>query len=247
MVKAASKFYEFGPFRIDPVRRILFRDNEPVQLTPKAFDIMLVLIGSDGQVLNKDELMRAVWPDTVVEENNLTRNISALRKALGESPGEHRYVVTIPGRGYQFVADLRELGNASDAVLMARHTRSRIIIEEEDEEEVNDRQSLALRSPIADSASASRATEYEALARRAGGEIRPYRRGAVIALGVVLVAGIVFWALRLIVQVRSGSKTPPVPMKLEISNITHTGNAGDAAISSDGKYIAYRLIEAGRQ
>jgi TolB-like protein/DNA-binding winged helix-turn-helix (wHTH) protein/Tfp pilus assembly protein PilF len=99
--------YDFGPFRVDRPRRLLLRGGEPVRLTAKAFDILLLLIEERGRLVSKDELMRRVWPDAVVEENNLTVNISALRKALGESPGERRCVATVPGRGYQFVAEVR--------------------------------------------------------------------------------------------------------------------------------------------
>ena len=109
MGKPARLFYEFSPFRLDPLKRLLLRNGEVVALTPKAFDILLALIQKNGEVLGKEELMKAVWPDAVVEENNLTRNISALRKALGERPDEHRYVVTIPGRGYQFVGEIEDL------------------------------------------------------------------------------------------------------------------------------------------
>ena len=105
-----TRIYEFGPFRVDELRRILLRDEKPVRLSAKAFEILLVLLEEKGRLVEKDELMRRVWPDSVVEENNLTVNMSALRKALTESPGEHRYVVTVPGRGYQFVADVRQLG-----------------------------------------------------------------------------------------------------------------------------------------
>ena len=99
-------FYEFGKFRLDPAKRRLLRDGEPVRLTPKAFDTLLILVQSSGRTLEKDDLMQLVWPDAVVEENNLNQNISALRRALGESPGEHRFIVTEPGRGYRFVADV---------------------------------------------------------------------------------------------------------------------------------------------
>lgn len=109
MSKPARQVYEFGAFRVDPLKRLLLRDGAVVSLTPKAFDILLVLIRNSGEVQDKEELMRAVWPDTVVEENNLTRNISSLRKALGEQPDKHQYVVTIPGRGYCFVAQVTEL------------------------------------------------------------------------------------------------------------------------------------------
>ena len=102
------RIYEFGPFRVDALRRLLLREGNQVRLPAKAFEILLVLLEEKGQLVEKDELMRRVWPDAVVEENNLTVNMSALRKSLGESPREHRYLVTVPGRGYQFVADVRE-------------------------------------------------------------------------------------------------------------------------------------------
>src|SRR5215211_547697 len=98
-----NTFYEFGPFRMDPKSRVLLLEDAQVPLTPKAFETLLVLVENNGRVMSKDELMEALWPDSFVEEANLTVNISALRKALGESPNEHRYVVTIPGRGYRFV------------------------------------------------------------------------------------------------------------------------------------------------
>ena len=99
--------YQFGPFTLDSVRRVLFKDERPVPLTPKAFDVLLALIEHRGEVLDKERLMQRVWPDQAVEEGNLTVNMSALRKALGERAGEHRYVVTIPGRGYKFAPPVR--------------------------------------------------------------------------------------------------------------------------------------------
>lgn len=101
--------YEFGPFRLNPQKRILLRQGELVALTPKAFEILLALVESRGEVLVKEELMQDIWPDTIVEEGNLNRNISTLRKVLGESPNDHRYIVTVPGRGYQFVAEVRDV------------------------------------------------------------------------------------------------------------------------------------------
>ena len=104
--------YEFGPFRVDVHRRLLLREGRQLRLPAKAFEILLVLLEEPGRVVGKDELLQRVWPDAVVEENNLTVNVSALRKSLGESPQEHRYLLTIPGRGYQFVADVRQSAGA---------------------------------------------------------------------------------------------------------------------------------------
>ncbi len=101
--------YEFDAFKVDPVRRRLLRDGSVVPLTPKAFSILLVLIENHGGVVEKEELIRAVWGDSYVTEANLTQNVSSLRKALGERANDHRFVVTIPGRGYSFVSDVAEV------------------------------------------------------------------------------------------------------------------------------------------
>ncbi|MBA3355568.1 MAG: winged helix-turn-helix domain-containing protein [Pyrinomonadaceae bacterium] len=113
----AKHFYEFEDFRVDVGRRLLLHAGDVVTLTPRTLNMLLVLIQHRGTVLSKDELMKDLWSDTVVEENNLTVIISALRKALHEKPQEHRYIVTIPGRGYSFVAEVREiLGDSNDQV-----------------------------------------------------------------------------------------------------------------------------------
>jgi TolB-like protein/DNA-binding winged helix-turn-helix (wHTH) protein/Flp pilus assembly protein TadD len=106
--------YQFGPFRLDPAERMLYRDGEVVPLTAKVFDILLVFVENSGRTLEKEEAMEQVWPGQFVEEGNLTRNISTLRKVLGESPDDHRYIVTIPGRGYRFVAEVREVTDEAE-------------------------------------------------------------------------------------------------------------------------------------
>jgi DNA-binding winged helix-turn-helix (wHTH) protein/TolB-like protein len=111
--RAERSLYEFGGFRVDPVRRRLLRSQEQVPLTPKAFSILLILLERRGGVVEKEELIQAVWPDTYVTEANLTQNISSLRKALGERANDHHYVVTVPGRGYSFVADVIEIPRES--------------------------------------------------------------------------------------------------------------------------------------
>ena len=105
-----SRFYEFGPFRLDTVERLLLRGNTPVTLTPKVFDILLMLVRNSGRALEKEVFMREIWPDSFVEEGNLNRNISTLRKALGDGQAGQRFIETIPKRGYRFVASVREIG-----------------------------------------------------------------------------------------------------------------------------------------
>src|SRR5438874_6289133 len=110
----SAHVYEFGEFRLDAGRRFLLgRNGSPIPSTPKAFDTLVYLVQHAGGVLDKDELMHAIWPDTVVEENNLNQNISLLRRVLGESPAEHRYIATVPGRGYRFVAPVTQAATGS--------------------------------------------------------------------------------------------------------------------------------------
>jgi len=101
--------YEFGEYRLDAVERLLLRGDQPIPLTPKAFDTLLVLVKHSGHLLGKDVLMKEVWSDAFVEEANLARNVWTLRRALGEDEGEHRYIETVPKIGYRFVAPVREL------------------------------------------------------------------------------------------------------------------------------------------
>jgi TolB-like protein/Tfp pilus assembly protein PilF len=124
----AKHAYEFGPFRLDTAERLLLRDGKPVQLTPKAYEMLLALVERSGHIIEKDELLKEVWPDQFVEEGNLTQHVFALRKALGESVGGTQYIETVPRRGYRFIADVR----MGDAEVVERHARTRVVIERED-------------------------------------------------------------------------------------------------------------------
>src|SRR5690349_429156 len=109
--------YEFGDFRLDAAQRLLLLKSgaRALPLTSRAFDTLLYLVEHPGQLLSKATLMKAVWPDVVVEENSLNQNISLLRRVLGESPGEYRFIVTVPGRGYRFVAEVRTISESTEA------------------------------------------------------------------------------------------------------------------------------------
>src|SRR6516165_3994208 len=108
--QSTPELYEFGPFRLEPSEHKLSRNNEPVVLTPKAFDTLVILVRNSGHLLEKDELIRTLWPDSFVEEGNLSNNVFVLRKALGE---DHQYIETIPKRGYRFVGAVRQLPSPS--------------------------------------------------------------------------------------------------------------------------------------
>ncbi len=123
-------FYEFGGFRIDRNDRLLLRGSEVIPLTPKALDLLLTLVENNGHVLSKDELMREVWPDSFVEEANLSHHIFTLRKALGEDKNGAKFIETLPRRGYRFVASVTEIDDASNDLVLTEHTRSHIVVEE---------------------------------------------------------------------------------------------------------------------
>lgn len=118
----SGRQYEFGPFRLDAGGRLLFRDGERLALTPKAVELLVVLVEAQGNPVGKEDLLKKVWPDTIVEEGSLTSHVSLLRKALGDSDGQ-QFIETIPKRGYRFVGQVKaaaeETRRAADRVMLA--------------------------------------------------------------------------------------------------------------------------------
>jgi TolB-like protein/DNA-binding winged helix-turn-helix (wHTH) protein len=109
MQTPVANLYEFGEFQLETGKRLLRRlDGTPVPLTSRVFDTLLYMVRHHDAVLDKERIMEAVWPDSIVEENNLAQAISKLRQVFGETPGSHSYIVTVPGRGYRFVAEVNE-------------------------------------------------------------------------------------------------------------------------------------------
>jgi TolB-like protein len=118
--------YEFGDFSLDVGRRVLQLKaaGRALPLTAKAFEMLVYLVEHPGELLDKSHLLKALWPNTVVEENNLNQNISLLRRVLGECPGEYRFIVTVPGRGYRFIADVRTVKEAATCPAVSAAPRS---------------------------------------------------------------------------------------------------------------------------
>jgi DNA-binding winged helix-turn-helix (wHTH) protein/TolB-like protein len=130
MAMENKRFYEFGPFRIDPEEHQLLRGEEPVPLTPKAFETLMILVRSSERVVPKDDLMKSLWPDSFVEEANLSQNIFILRKALGETAQNARYVMTVPGRGYRFAQKVREVSDGEASLLVQSQSIHTVAIAE---------------------------------------------------------------------------------------------------------------------
>src|SRR5215469_445513 len=133
-LRESGHLYEFGAFRLDPAERVFARNGERIPLSPKAFDTLVLLVENSGRVLTKEHLIRTLWPDSFVEENNLTQHISALRRALEKEPGE--YIETVPKLGYRFVCHVREiaedpstmLGTRETEVVVSRRTQTHIVL-----------------------------------------------------------------------------------------------------------------------
>jgi len=144
-----KQIYEFGPYRLDPAERLLLRDGEVVPLQPKVFDLLLALVARHGHLLEKDELMNAVWPNTFVSEANLANNISILRKTLSEDG--QQFIETAPKRGYRFVAAVRELNNGSNQPDIINNSQSPTIAAEKEEmvTALTMRQSIPISEPPA--------------------------------------------------------------------------------------------------
>jgi len=134
MGRQARQFHEFRAFRIDVAERLLLRNGESVPLTPKAFDLLLVLVENRGHLLEKDELMQRLWPNTFVEEANLSNNISLLRKVLGDETG-HSYIETVPRRGYRFVAEVAEPADAPAELIVGERSTATVTPEEQSTQE----------------------------------------------------------------------------------------------------------------
>lgn len=177
--------YEFDSFRLIPAERQLLRDNQPVSLTPKAFDTLVILVHNSGHALKKEDLLKQVWPDSFVEESNLNHNISVLRKALGDANG-NGYVETVRGFGFRFNADVRTIPESSK-VLVHRRTRTQVVYKEEETQ--------SQRTSIIEAQTSSR---------------RPYAVAAVILLVVIGGSAVGYFGFIRPAQMRNASASAPV-------------------------------------
>jgi Tol biopolymer transport system component/DNA-binding winged helix-turn-helix (wHTH) protein len=206
----------FADFEIDTSHRLLRRDGEPVALNAKAFDVLEFLAQNAGRVVTKNEILDAVWENQFVEEANLKVQISALRKVLGEQKNEHRFLVTLPGKGYKFVGEIR---NGSHEIVLERHEISHVVVEQETE--VTD-------TPDVAAAGAQRS--------------KWFARSAAVA-GILLIAfgGYSAWN-RSSANAREIVSAEP---DAKIKRLTNRGRVNRAVISPNGEFFAYTEVEKG--
>jgi eukaryotic-like serine/threonine-protein kinase len=237
MTPETNHLYQFGPFTLDAEKRLLVGDEKVVALTPRAFDILLALVQNRGSVLEKDELMKLVWPDSFVEEANLSVNISALRKALGEKPNEHRYIVTIPGRGYRFVAVTREVKNTDNRLAPAEHANvGAAALDKRGQQDRTEKASLGRDSTVDSIPSEADQGMSKPITTT---KPNPKSRFAiVIGLGMLVTAalGAAWWMTR-----SRAPANPPVLKRLTWDS----GLTTDPALSPDGRLLAYASDRGG--
>jgi len=131
MLNHPHRLYEFGPFRLNVSERLLMKNEQPVALPPKVFEMLVILIQKHGHLVEKDELLKEVWPNSFVEESSLSRNIYLLRKALDESPDKPAYIETVPRHGYRFIADVNEVDNGDAAPVRQQEPGALLPVEDE--------------------------------------------------------------------------------------------------------------------
>lgn len=188
MSNGVKRLYEFGPFRIDSARRQLLRDGVVIALTSKAFDLLLVLVEHGGQMVSKDDLIKTVWPDTIVVEANLTQQISMVRKALGPALQDHRYIVTHPGRGYSFAEPVSVVSQACQEVLRKENAPALVDAEQL---ETGDDAAPSMLEPSTMDAGRTGALDYISSPPEDSGRTgRSWRAAAAVVVVILTVAAI---------------------------------------------------------
>jgi DNA-binding winged helix-turn-helix (wHTH) protein/Tol biopolymer transport system component len=209
-----ENFY-FDEFELDAPKRRLLRDGEPVRLNPKAFDLLLVLVENSGRLLTKDDLFQLVWPDRVVEESNLSVYMAQIRKALGETAKQPRYITTVSGEGYRFVADVHE--GRYETEISERRTFARIVVEEEED----DIQEIASVAP-----------------QRVGFGKWPIA----VAAGMLAIIAVAVGGYYLIKIPDTAPSTPA--QKADIRRLTTSGKVSAIAAANDGRFLVLAQKES---
>jgi Tol biopolymer transport system component/DNA-binding winged helix-turn-helix (wHTH) protein len=244
MEGTVSRGFTFEGFEIDAEKRLLLKGGEIVPLQSKAFDLLTILVSNHGKVLSKSELLDTVWEGQFVEENNLTVHITSLRKALGESKKEHRFIATVPGKGYRFVADVQPvvvMESAATAnldqplvaqnakIIVETHKFERFVIEEEIESNVTAEPEKAIAAEVI-----SISPELIHKQRFWLQQHRLLIAGLTLVLALLGTAGY-FW------QRQQMAKNYVPFQHISINRLTSIGSITNAALSPDGKLFAYTI------
>ncbi|MBX3278179.1 MAG: PD40 domain-containing protein [Acidobacteria bacterium] len=224
MATQLHRLYHFGEYHLDASKRLLLRGDEVVSLTPKAFDVLLALVERHGEVVDRDMLFKLVWPDTIVEDSNINFNISVIRKTLGDQKSGHRYIATLPNRGYQFVAEVREDIVAEEGMWTGELVSGGAGFTNRGTVEESPREQFESTSAASGTTSGA-GTGWGSVGRR--------MLGPGIAALIAIAAAV---AYSILPEARRGFLTEP-----DVVRLTAIGRVFDAAISPDGERVAYVL------
>jgi DNA-binding winged helix-turn-helix (wHTH) protein/Tol biopolymer transport system component len=244
MKTAENTTISFGEFELDPLHKRLLKRGRPVTLKPKAIDLLLVLVESRGEVVTKSDLLDRVWVNQFVEENNLSVHVAALRKALGETKNDHSYIVTVPGTGYKFVAELKK----QNEIVVEQHSFEHVVYEEEIEVESGEQDLMHRGGSKFDRDGNARQSAAEPfIGSKTFLKKFTEHRVAAILLIATIAAGLIgagyFFGPRL-----SGGFASVVPFAQHtVRQLTTNGKVGLAALSPDGKMFAYTIDDLGQK
>ena len=255
----AEQIYSFGPFFLDTQERVLMKDGVPVQLTPKAFDILLLLVRDHGRLVSKDRLMDMIWPDTFVEEKTLTQNIFTLRKVLGTDKEGRQHIETVPKHGYRFRADV-EVVSRHDYKSAEKKALGEfpVAVEEsvkgfqeaatEERAIVDDKNIRPQPATLAAQSQVSQVTHLPEPLNQSGTVRRPVNRRLIIfASAIIAILVIAYLAASKFFFPSSGKLSDIAFQKISISRLTNGGNISAVTLAPDGKYVAYSAINGDMQ
>lgn len=252
MSSLINRFYRFGDFTLDTDQRVLLREGKPVALTPKVFDTLLILVENSGQIVEKEELMKRLWPDSFVEEANIAFNIQQLRKSLSDDARNPSYIGTVARRGYRFIANVEAVSrdNSQTADQDARRFETSDVLSPDTGNGLISQIEAQESRPAVNSASENQFSTAEknigVIAAADAASTSVSKRFTTLAAATVIVlagVGLVFWQFSTASNrspgegKRDGRFALALPLKLE--KLTASGQSRQAAISTDGKYLAY--------
>lgn len=219
MQESNCRYFEFSEFRLDAHRRTLQKNGEAVHLTPRSFDLLQVMVENAGRTLTHDELLDRVWPDTFVEQGNLKKLISGLRRSLGESPDFTEFIVTVPRSGYRFTPSVRTLAEDIDNAVFVRETKTEIVIEEEIEDDLQ---------PV----------QYGSAPQLAAAPKRSFLMPviAIVAAAILLIGSFAAWIFISSSAQRFSADSVSINRLMSENNIT------GGTISTDGNFMAYSVV-----
>ena len=232
MSKQERHLYEFGPYRLLPAERLLLRDGEPVSLTPKAFETLVVLVERSGRLVQKEELLNEVWAGTCVEESNVAQNIFALRRILGKDENGKQYIETVPKSGYRFLASVKVVEDCGEELLVQHHIRASTV-------------TLSPLPKVALTQSQRTGTSPLATTIKATQFVRQRGWKAVLTVSIMIAVALVGLG---IVIARLFLSSPPSSLAItfKLSRLLSGARIWSAAISPDGRHVAHVVESSGQ-